>query len=284
MMKKSLAILMAAMMAVTAAGCGSKQEETTAAQTTEAVETGDTTAAPEDAETEAEAEGEETAATGGVLTMGTNAEFPPYEYYEGGDIVGIDVEIMAAVAKEMGMELQVEDMAFDSIIPAISSGKVDVGAAGMTVTEERKASVDFTNTYAKASQMIIVKEGSEIAGPADLEGKVIGVQLGTTGDLYCTDLEETGSTIERYNKGFEAVQALLQDKIDAVVIDGEPAKVFVEQSEGLKILEEAFTEEEYAMAVKKGNTELVDNINAALEKLEADGTLDEIVGKYITAE
>ncbi|WP_330399430.1 basic amino acid ABC transporter substrate-binding protein [Lachnoclostridium edouardi] len=283
-MKKSLAILMAAMMAVTAAGCGSKQEETTAAQTTEAVETGDTTAAPEDAETEAEAEGEETAATGGVLTMGTNAEFPPYEYYEGGDIVGIDVEIMAAVAKEMGMELQVEDMAFDSIIPAISSGKVDVGAAGMTVTEERKASVDFTNTYAKASQMIIVKEGSEIAGPADLEGKVIGVQLGTTGDLYCTDLEETGSTIERYNKGFEAVQALLQDKIDAVVIDGEPAKVFVEQSEGLKILEEAFTEEEYAMAVKKGNTELVDNINAALEKLEADGTLDEIVGKYITAE
>ena len=216
--------------------------------------------------------------------MGTNAEFPPYEYYEGGDIVGIDVEIMAAVAKEMGMELQVEDMAFDSIIPAISSGKVDVGAAGMTVTEERQASVDFTNTYAKASQMIIVKEGSEIAGPADLEGKVIGVQLGTTGDLYCTDLEETGSTIERYNKGFEAVQALLQDKIDAVVIDGEPAKVFVEQSEGLKILEEAFTEEEYAMAVKKGNTELVDNINAALEKLEADGTLDEIVGKYITAE
>lgn len=283
-MKKSLAILMAAMMAVTAAGCGSKQEETTAAQTTEAVETGDTTAAPEDAETEAEAEGEETAATGGVLTMGTNAEFPPYEYYEGGDIVGIDVEIMAAVAKEMGMELQVEDMAFDSIIPAISSGKVDVGAAGMTVTEERQASVDFTNTYAKASQMIIVKDGSEIAGPADLEGKVIGVQLGTTGDLYCTDLEETGSTIERYNKGFEAVQALLQDKIDAVVIDGEPAKVFVEQSEGLKILEEAFTEEEYAMAVKKGNTELVDNINAALEKLEADGTLDEIVGKYITAE
>ena len=281
-MKKSLAILMAAMMAVTAAGCGSKQEETTAAQTTEAAETGDTTAAPEDAE--AEAEGEETAATGGVLTMGTNAEFPPYEYYEGGDIVGIDVEIMAAVAKEMGMELQVEDMAFDSIIPAISSGKVDVGAAGMTVTEERQASVDFTNTYAKASQMIIVKEGSEIAGPADLEGKVIGVQLGTTGDLYCTDLEETGSTIERYNKGFEAVQALLQDKIDAVVIDGEPAKVFVEQSEGLKILEEAFTEEEYAMAVKKGNTELVDNINAALEKLEADGTLDEIVGKYITAE
>ena len=283
-MKKSLAILMAAMMAVTAAGCGSKQEETTAAQTTEAAETGDTTAAPEDAETEAVAEGEETAATGGVLTMGTNAEFPPYEYYEGGDIVGIDVEIMAAVAKEMGMELQVEDMAFDSIIPAISSGKVDVGAAGMTVTEERQASVDFTNTYAKASQMIIVKEGSEIAGPADLEGKVIGVQLGTTGDLYCTDLEETGSTIERYNKGFEAVQALLQDKIDAVVIDGEPAKVFVEQSEGLKILEEAFTEEEYAMAVKKGNTELVDNINAALEKLEADGTLDEIVGKYITAE
>lgn len=283
-MKKSLAILMAAMMAVTAAGCGSKQEETTAAQTTEAAEAKDTTAAPGDAESETEAEGEETAAAGGVLTMGTNAEFPPYEYYEGGNVVGIDVEIMAAVAKEMGMELQVEDMAFDSIIPAISSGKVDVGAAGMTVTEERQASVDFTNTYAKASQMIIVKEGSEIAGPADLEGKVIGVQLGTTGDLYCTDLEETGSTIERYNKGFEAVQALLQDKIDAVVIDGEPAKVFVEQSEGLKILEEAFTEEEYAMAVKKGNTELVDNINAALEKLEADGTLDEIVGKYITAE
>lgn len=217
-----------------------------------------------------------------TLVMATNAEFPPYEYYEGGEVVGIDAEIAAAVAEEMGMELQIEDMAFDSIITAVSSGKADIGAAGMTVTPEREANVNFSDTYATAKQVIIVTEDSAIAGPDDLEGKTIGVQLGTTGDLYCEDIAD--ATIERYNKGMEAVQSLQQNKIDAVVIDGEPAKVFVEENEGLKILDEAYTEEEYAIAIAKDNDELVSKVNEALANLKESGKLDEIVNKYISTE
>ena len=165
--------------------------------------------------------------------MATNAEFPPYEFHEGDDVVGIDADIARAIGEEMGMDVKIEDMAFDSIIPAVTSGKADFGAAGMTVTEDRKKNVDFTDTYATATQVIIVKEGSDIAGPDDLTGKKIGVQLGTTGDIYADDIED--AKVERYNKGFEAVQALTQDKIDAVVIDGEPAKEFVAEADGLKL-------------------------------------------------
>lgn len=283
MKKKALAFAMAAMMAASLTACGGSSKETTAAQTeaaaTEAAESA------EDTSTEAEeTEAAETEAAGGVLIMATNAEFPPYEYHDGDSIVGIDAEIAAAIAEELGMELEIEDIAFDSIIPEIVSGKADMGLAGMTVTEDRKQSVDFSDTYAKASQMIIVKEDSEIAGPDDLAGVIVGVQLGTTGDIYVSDLEAEGTTVERYNKGFEAVQALSQGKIDAVVIDGEPAKTFVSETEGIKLLDEAFTEEEYAIAVKKGNTELLDKINAALKTLDENGTLDEIVAKYIKAE
>lgn len=284
MKKKMIALTMAALMAASLTACGGGAKETTAATTaadTTAADTADTTAA-ENAETSAEAA--ETEAAGGVLVMATNAEFPPYEYHDGGEIVGIDAEIAKAIAGELGMELEIEDIAFDSIIPEITSGKADMGLAGMTVTEDRKQSVDFSDTYAKASQKVIVKEDSEIASPDDLAGKIVGVQLGTTGDIYVSDLEADGTTVERYNKGFEAVQALSQGKIDAVVIDGEPAKTFVAETEGIKMLDEAFTEEEYAIAVKKGNTELLDKINGALSELESEGTLDEIVAKYITAE
>ncbi len=217
-----------------------------------------------------------------VLTMGTNAEFPPYEYREGDEIVGIDAEIAAAIAEELGMELKIEDMAFDSIITAVTSGKVDIGLAGMTVTEDRLESVNFSDTYTQAAQVIIVKEDSAVVAPADLEGKKIGVQLGTTGDLYSSDIAD--ATVERYSKGFEAVQALLQDKIDAVIIDREPAKVFVESNEGLVIVDEEFTVEDYAIAISKDNEELLANINAALAKLTESGKLDEIKAKYISAE
>lgn len=284
MKKKMIALTMAALMAASLTACGGGAKETTAATTaadTTAADTADTTAA-ENAETSAEAA--ETEAAGGVLVMATNAEFPPYEYHDGGEIVGIDAEIAKAIAGELGMELEIEDIAFDSIIPEITSGKADMGLAGMTVTEDRKQSVDFTDTYAKASQKIIVKEDSAIASPDDLTGVIVGVQQGTTGDIYVSDLEADGTTVERYNKGFEAVQALSQGKIDAVVIDGEPAKTFVAQTEGLKILEESFTDEEYAIAVKKGNTELLEKINGALKTLKDNGTLDEIVAKYIKAE
>ena len=285
MKKNVLALTMAALMAASLTACGGSAKETTAAATTAAESKAeDTTAADTKAEeTSAEAETKAEAA-GGKLIMVTNAEFPPYEYHEGGDIVGIDADIARAIADELGMELEIEDIAFDSIIPELTSGKADFAMAGMTVSEARKQSVDFSNTYAKASQKVIVKSDSDIATPDDLKGKIVGVQLGTTGDLYVSDLEVDGTTVERYNKGFEAVQALSQGKIDAVVIDGEPAKVFVEQTEGLKILDESFTDEEYAVAVKKGNAELLDKINGALKKLDESGKLDEIVAKYIKAE
>lgn len=274
MKKKVLAMTMAALMAASITACGGAKTETTAADTTAA-----DTAAAESKTEEAASE-----AAGGTLTMVTNAEFPPYEYHEGGEIVGIDADIARAIADELGMELEIEDIAFDSIIPELTSGKADFAMAGMTVDEKRKQSVDFSDTYAKASQKIIVKEDSDIASPDDLKGKIVGVQQGTTGDLYVSDMEEDKTVVDRYNKGFEAVQALIQGKVDAVVIDGEPAKVFVEQSEGLKVLDESFTDEEYAAAVKKGNTELLDKINGALKNLKESGKLDEIVAKYIKAE
>lgn len=218
-------------------------------------------------------------ADGDVLVMATNAEFPPYEYHEGDEIVGIDAEVAALIAEELGMTLEIEDMAFDSVLAAVQSGKADIAMAGITVTEDRKLAVNFTDTYTTATQMIIVREDSEIASPDDLVGKTIGVQLGTTGDIYAEDVE--GATIERYNKGFEAVQAVIQGKIDAVVIDGEPAKVFVEQNEGIKLLDEAFTEEEYAIAVAKDNEELLEKINTALNTLKDNGEFDKVVAKYI---
>ena len=192
------------------------------------------------------------------------------------------MEIAQAIADEMGRELVIEDMAFDSIIMAVSTGKADMGVAGLTISEDRLESVNFSTPYTTAAQVIIVKEGSDITGPEDLEGRTVGVQLGTTGDIYAGDIE--GATVERYNKGYEAVQALLQDKVDAVMIDSQPANVFVEQNEGIYVIDEAFTYEEYAIAVAKDNTELLEEINAAIAKLEESGELQAIIDKYIAAE
>ena len=280
MKKKVVSVMLcAAMTAAVLAGCGSSSAETVSEDTSAAAEETEDAAAEETADT-AEADTEESA--GGTLVMGTNAEFPPYEYYEGQEVVGIDAEMAAAVAEKLGMELKIEDMAFDSLIPALSSGKVDIVAAGMTVTEDRLASVNFSDTYATGIQAIIVTEDSDIASADDLVGKTIGVQQGTTGDLYATDVE--GATIERYAKGMEAVQSLSQGKIDAVIIDNEPANVFVSEVEGLKILDEAFATEDYAVAVAKDNEELLEQVNTALAELKEDGTLQAIVDKYITAE
>jgi len=221
-------------------------------------------------------------AEGDVLVMATNAEFPPYEYREGDDIVGIDAEVAGLIAEKLGMELQIEDMAFDSVLAAVQTGKADIAMAGITVTEDRQMMVNFTDTYTKATQMIIVTEDSEIASPDDLTGKTIGVQLGTTGDIYVDDIED--ATAERFSKGFEAVQALLQGKVDAVVIDGEPAKVFVSQNEGLKLLDDPFTEEEYAIAISKDNEELLEKVNTALNELKEEGEFQKVIDKYIASD
>ena len=220
------------------------------------------------------------------LVMATNAEFPPYEYHEGDEIVGIDAEIAQAIADKLGKELVIEDMAFDSIVTAVQSGKADIGLAGMTVTEERLESINFSDPYATGKQVIIVAEGSDIASADDFEGKTIGVQGSTTGDLYVTwDYVDEGlAQIERYNKGMDAVMALVQGKVDAVVIDNEPAKVFVEQNEGLKILETEYVIEDYAAAIAKDNEELLAQVNEALAELKESGELQAIVDKYITAE
>ena len=255
MTKKILAIALTAALSCTAllAGCGGDTENT--------AETNSTTG-------------------GATLTMATNAEFPPYEYMESNEVVGIDVDIAQAICDKLGMTLAIDNIAFDSIIPAVQSGKADVGIAGMTVTEDRLQSIDFTDPYTTATQVIIVNaEGSTVASVDDLAGKTIGVQLGTTGDIYASDVE--GATVEQYQKGADAVQALKQNKIDCVIIDSEPAKAFVAANEGLTILPDPFEEEEYAICISKDNSELKDKINTALSELKADGTIDSIVAKYI---
>lgn len=221
------------------------------------------------------------------LVMATNAAFPPYEYYENDTIVGIDAEIAAAIAEKLGLELEIADIEFGSIVAGVQSGKYDMGMAGMTVTEERLESVDFSTTYAQGIQSIIVKEDSEITTVDDLyaEGVTykVGVQQDTTGDIYSTD-DFGEDRVVRYNKGADAVAALIAGKVDCVIIDNEPAKSFVAVNEGIKLLDTEYAVEDYAICVAKENTELMESINTALEELIADGTVQEIIDKYITAE
>ena len=221
----------------------------------------------------------------GKLVVATNAEFPPYEYVDNGKITGIDMDIMQAICDDLGMEMSIENMKFDSIIAAVNAGKVDVGAAGMTVTEDRKQNADFSDSYTTSKQVIIVyddKPKDEITGVDDLIGKRIGVQLGTTGDVYATDYEDDGTaTVERYNKAADAIQALKQQKLDCVILDEQPALAFVEKNGDIKIIDEEFALEDYALCLKKGNNELLDKVNTALAKLKADGTIQNIITNYI---
>ena len=215
-----------------------------------------------------------------VITMATSADFPPYEYYENDKIVGIDIEIMEAVCAKIGMTLQPEDMSFDSVIGAAQTGKADIAMSGITITEDRKNMVNFTIPYTSTAQSIIVVKDGAITTKADLEGKKIGVQINTTGDTQVT--EEFGDeAVDRYQNGALAVESLKNGKVDCVVIDGEVAKALVASNEGLEIIADAYSIEEYAIALKKDNTELLEKINGALEELLADGTIDAIMDKYI---
>lgn len=231
-----------------------------------------------------------TTAAEGKLTMATNAAFPPYEYIEGGQVAGIDAEIAGAIAAKLGLELQIDDMEFDSITEAVKSGKADIGLAGMTVTPDRQEEVDFTVSYATGVQVVIVKADSDITSVDDLfaEGAshVVGVQRNTTGDIYTSgDIEDAGlGTIDRYSKGADAVQALLTGKVDCVVIDNEPAKAFVAEVEGLKILDTEYITEDYAAAMSKNNAPLYEAVNTALQELINDGTIQSIIDRYITAD
>lgn len=218
------------------------------------------------------------------LVMGTNAAFPPYEFTnDDGTYGGIDVDIATAIAEKLGYKLVVKDMEFDSLIAAVDGGSIDFAMAGMTVTDERKQSVNFSETYAKGVQVIIVPDGSDIKTVDDLDGKVIGVQAGTTGDIYCTD-DYGQENVKQYKTGAEAVAALNNGQVECVVIDNEPAKNYVAANVGLSILDTAYAEEDYAAAIAKTNEAFLADFNKALAELQADGTIDNIISKYIKAD
>ncbi len=228
--------------------------------------------------------GTDDTASGGVLRMGTNAQFPPYEFVdENNEVAGIDAEIAAAIAEKLGMKLEITDMAFESLISAVSGGSVDIVLAGMTVDPERAESVNFTDSYATGVQVVIVPEDSAIASIDDLEGKNIGVQSGTTGDIYCTG-DYGQDFVKQFDNGALAVAALLNGQVDCVVIDNEPAKAYVAANKGLKILDTEYAVEDYAAAIAKDNTELLEKVNAARAELKSEGKIDEIIEKYIPAE
>ena len=241
-------------------------------------------AASSEAASTSAAAGELTTVEAGKLTMATNATFPPYEMTtDAGEFEGIDIEAAQAIADKLGLKLEIMDMDFDSIITAVSAGKADMGMAGMTVTEDRKKNVDFSQTYASAIQAIIVPDGSDIKTADDMEGKKIGVMQGFTGDLNCTEQFGEDSVV-RFNKSAEAVMALQQGKIDCIVIDNEPAKKIIEANKGLQILDSKYSQEDYAIAFAKGNDGLRDAVDKALGELIDDGTVEKIMNEYIVAD
>lgn len=216
--------------------------------------------------------------TSDVLTMATNAEFPPFEYLEDGKVVGADVEIAEAIAAKLGMTLEITNIDFDAALTGAATGKYDMAVAGITANDERRQNMNFSDNYYTASQAIIVNADSEIAAAADLEGKTISCQEGTTGEQYLLD---GGYTVQSYKTGAEAISALTSGKVDAVVIDDAVARALSEKQEGKTVvLEEALTQEAYAIAVKLGNDELTEKINGALSELKAEGKLAEIFAKY----
>lgn len=272
---KAVAIIAMLAMALTFVGCTTSPVTTTPA-TPATAETPKTSAAPATNATTPEKK---------VLKMATNAYFQPYEYYDGTEMIGIDVEIAKAIAAKMGYELEISDIEFDSIITEVTEGKVDFGMAGMTITPERLESVDFTTSYASGVQSVIVKSDSSIKSVDDLTGTdyKIGVQKGTTGDTYaCEDFNKEGKVrVTQYATANEAMLALLKGDIDCIIIDNEPAKALSAANEGTKVLETAYADEDYAICVKKGNQELLDKLNAAIFDLTKDGTIAGIVDKYI---
>ncbi len=291
-MKKILALLLAMTMVFGMAACGSSDTQEPAAEnnasnaenagTDTAEETTGTETAGDEA-TDAESAGTLTTVTDGVLTMSTNAAFPPYEMTDdNGNVIGIDAAIAAAIAEKLGLELEILDMDFDAALLAVQQGKSDMVMAGVTVNEDRLAVMDFSETYANGVQVIITQEGSDVTID-NLGEKMIGTQRGTTGNIYCTD-DYGEEHVIAYDNGITAVQALVNGQIDCVVIDKAPAESFVTANPGLTILDTEYVTEDYAIGFAKGNTALVDAVNGALNELIEDGTVQSIVDTYITAE
>ena len=294
-MKKVLALLLALALVFALCACSSSKDEdktadTGSADTTDTADNStDTPDADEPAAGDDAAEPAETGDAGlttvnaGKLTMSTNAAFPPYEMTtDDGGFEGIDVEIAGAIAEKLGLELQIDDMDFDAALLAVQNGKSDIVMAGVTVTDDRKAVMDFSDSYSTGVQVVIVKEGSDVTID-NLGEKMIGTQRGTTGNIYCSD-DYGDDHVVAYDNGITAVQALLNGQVDCVVIDSAPASEFVANNAGLQILDTEYVTEDYAIGIGKGNTALLDAVNGALAELQADGTIDSIVAKYISAE
>ena len=286
-MKKALSLMTAAALALSLAACGSTASSAASSEAASSETASSDAASSEAASSEAASETETaelSTVEPGKLIMSTNAAFPPYEMTtDSGEFEGIDIETAQAIADKLGLELQIDDMDFDAALLAVQQGKSDMVMAGVTVTDERQNVMDFTDSYATGIQSIIVKEDSDIASVDDLAGKKIGTQRGTTGYLYCSD-DFGDENVVAYDDGLTAVQMLNNGQVDCVVIDNAPAKEFIAANPGLKLLDTAYVEESYAIGIGKGNTELKDAINTALEELKADGTLQAIVDKYTTAE
>ena len=280
-MKKILAMAMAVVMALGLSACGGSNSAASSSAAGFVSGSASGSASNGDAAF--------TTVTPGKLTMSTNASFPPYEMVaDDGSFEGIDIEVAGAIAEKLGLELQVDDMGFDAALQAAQTGKSDMVMAGVTITEERQAVMDFSNSYANGVQVVIVKEDSPIQTVDDLaNANMIGCQMGTTGYIYCSDTVENGGFgedhVTPYDDGAAAVQALMNGQVDAVVIDNMPAQEYVAANPGLRILDTEYANEDYAIGVAKGNTALLDAINGALEELTADGTIQSIVDKYISA-
>ena len=286
-MKKALSLMTAAALVLSLAACGSTASSAASSEAASPEAASSDAASSEAASSEAASETETaelSTVEPGKLIMSTNAAFPPYEMTtDSGEFEGIDIETAQAIADKLGLELQIDDMDFDAALLAVQQGQAEMVMAGGTVTDERQNVMDFTDSFATGIQSIIVKEDSDIASVDDLAGKKIGTQRGTTGYLYCSD-DFGDENVVAYDNGLTAVQMLNNGQVDCVVIDNAPAKEFIAANPGLKLLDTAYVEESYAIGVGKGNTELKDAINTALEELKADGTLQAIVDKYITAE
>lgn len=282
-MKKSLVTLLAiSMCAVMLAGCGAPKEAAAADTANDTAAAADT-AQTADEDTDQAAEAGSAVLADGVLTVGTNAEFPPFEYVgDDGEPDGFDMALIKAVGDKMGVEVKIENMEFASLVSSIGN-KIDVAIAGMTVTDERKEVVDFSDSYYDAVQYVIVPADSSIATADDLVGKTIGVQLGTTGDFLAQDIE--GSTVSSYNKAVDAVNDLLNGRSDLVIVDKNPAEVFAgmypDDVIALDGAQFGFEVENYAIAMPKGDAELANAINQAIKDLKADGTFDKLVAEYI---
>ena len=289
-MKKFMTLLLALAMVLSLAACGGGDKPAGDAGDSAPAGTSDPadSSAPADSGTDAPAF---TTVEEGKLHMSTNAAFPPYEMTtDAGGFEGIDVEVAQAIAEKLGLELVIDDMGFNAALTAVQQGQSDIAMAGITITEDRQAVMDFSDSYATGVQVVIVKADSPAVQSIDdlASAALIGCQADTTGYIYASDTPENGGYgadhVIAYDTGALAVMALANGQIDAVIIDNEPAKAFVAANEGLEILEGEWVVEDYAIGFAKGNDALREAVNAAMAELKADGTFQGIVDKYITAD